>query len=186
MSVVCLTLDKSYKKSCKASIAGIQAASFGVYDTANRLVTTSAGVVDVATVYGTGTLARFEVKNTTAKYLENGTKGLDTNAKSVKGAVTFNIAIPPDIATHIEKSKVVDTLMDREWVIFLEMKDGTILPIGSQFGAEILTAEGDTGGMDNDLNGYIVNITTNEPDFARKYALSGDGLVDYAAALMAY
>lgn len=186
MSIVCPTFSKSYKKPCKASTAGIMAATFGVYNTANRLVTTSTGVVDVASVYGADTLARFEVKNTTAKYLENGTKGADTNAKSVKGAISFNLAIPPDIQEHIAMSKVVDTMMDREWVIFLEMKDGTILPIGSQFGAEVLSADGDTGGTDNDLNGFIVNITTNEPDFARKYALSGDGLVDYAAALMDY
>lgn len=183
--MICEVLTTGRNKPCKSSISGIRAISLGVYDPMNRIVTTSAGVVALSTKFGAGTLARFTVKNTTSKYLENATKGADTNGKNIKGTATFNLAIPPDVAEHIAVTKVVDTIMDREWVVFIEYKDGTIVAAGTQNGAECLLADGDTGATANDLNGYMLTITTDEYDFSRKYALSGAGLTEYATALMA-
>jgi hypothetical protein len=182
--MACKTLTASRNKPCASSIAGIRAISFGVFDPMNRVVTTSTGVIALATKYAANTLARFDVKNTTAKYLENGTKGADTNGKNVKGSVMLTLAIPPATADHLAVTEIVDTFIDREWVCFIEYKDGTIVAAGSQFGAEVLVADGDTGGTANDLNGYTVTISTDESDYSRKYALSGAGLTDYAAALM--
>lgn len=185
MAITCATLTGSRKLPCKASVAGIRSIAFGVFDPMDRIVTTTAGVVTISGVYATSSLARFDVKNTTAKYLENATKGADTNSKSIKGAVSLHLTVPPDTADHIAVAKIADTLMDRQWVVFLELKDGTILCAGSQNGADVLTADADTGGTANDMNGFTVNITTDEIDFARKYALSGAGITEYASALMA-
>lgn len=178
-----LTLSGSHKRPTVSSINGIKAISFGLFDPLDRVVTTSAGVV--ALPYGANTLARFDVKNTTAKYVETITKGGDTNAKSVAGTVPLTLAIEPDPTKHLSITKIVDTLIDRDWTAFLEYRDGTIVAIGSQNGAVVLTATGDTGGTANDLNGYTVTITTDEPDESRKYTLTGAGLTEYATALMA-
>jgi len=181
----CATLTTSRTMPCNTSISGVRAVAFGVYKPLDRIVTTVSGVTDVASIYGAGTLARFEVKNTTAKYLENASKGADTNAKIVKGTFTLTLAIAPDLDDHLAVSKIADTLMDRQWVVFIEMKDGTILCAGTQNGADVLTIDGDTGGGGNDLNGFTVNITTEEPEFARKYVLSGAAITEYATALIA-
>lgn len=183
--MACPVLTTSRKIPCTASIAGIKAISFGVYNSLSRVVTTTAGVVTIATPYTTGTLARFEVKNTTAKFLENGTKGADSNAKNVKGAVSLMLAIPAETADRLAVSKIADTLMDRQWVLFLELKDGSIVCAGSQNGADVLTLDADTGATGNDMNGFTVNITTDEHEFASKYTLTGAGITEYAAALMA-
>jgi hypothetical protein len=69
---------------------------------------------------------------------------------------------------------------------FLKRKDGTIVVAGSQLGAQVITADDDTGGTIGDLNGYTVTFQTMEPDFSRKYLVTGAGLTAYATALMAY
>jgi hypothetical protein len=56
-----------------------------------------------------------------------------------------------------------------EVVLFIEKKDGTIVVAGSQLGAQVITADDDTGGTIGDLNGYTVTFQTMEPDFSRKY-----------------
>jgi hypothetical protein len=54
---------------------------------------------------------------------------------------------------------------------------------GSQLGALAITADGDTGGTIGDLNGFTVTFQTMEPDYSRKYLLTGAGLTAYATAL---
>jgi len=186
MSITCKTLTKSLKKPCVKSIAGVRAISFGLFDPMDRIATTSAGVVDVAAVYGAGTLSRFEVKSTTSKYTETRTTGEDTNSTNVKGTFPLMLAIPPDVTTRLDIAKIEQTLAERQWTLFIEYKDGSIVCAGSQNGADVLTSDSDSGATGTDRNGFMVNITTDEPDYSSLYVLSGDALVDYAAAIMTY
>lgn len=186
MAIVCKTLTKSKKIPCVKSIAGIRAVSFGIYNPLTRIATTSAGVVDVAAVYGVGTLARYEVRSTTSKYTETATTGEDTHSRNIKGTLPLMLAVPPDVTERLEIAKIEQTLAERQWVIFIEYKDGSIVCAGSQNGADVLTSDSDSGATGTDKNGFTVNITTDEADFSSLYVLTGDGLVDYAAALMAY
>ena len=86
----------------------------------------------------------------------------------------------------IETTLLVEELLKGEVVLFLERKDGKIVVAGSQNGALAITADGDTGGTVGDLSGFTITFQTIEPDFSRKYILTGQGLTDYAAALLAY
>ena len=185
MPLVCKTLGGSKNRPCRSSIAGIRSIGFAVYNPLNRVVTTPTGVIALATKYAASTITRFEVRSTTSKYLENAIKGSDTNGKNIKGTTTLTLSVPPDATERLEYAEIVDTLMDRTWVLFLELKDGSILVAGSQNGAEVLLSDSDTGATGSDLNGFMVTITTDEADFSSKYVLSGAGLTDYAAALKA-
>jgi hypothetical protein len=79
-----------------------------------------------------------------------------------------------------------EELLKGEVVMFIEKNNGTIVAAGSQNGALAITADDQTGGTIGDLNGFTVTFNTMEPDFSRGYILTGQGLVDYAAALMPY
>lgn len=179
-----VTLNKSRKLADISPMAGVRAIGIGAYNSLNRIVTTATGVIDLATYFGAGTIARLEVKNTTTKFLENGISGGDNRSTGVNGSIPciFNVPAGGDLET----TAMVEELMKGEVVLFLERNDGTIVCAGSQNGALVVTADGDTGGTVGDLNGYTVTFNTMEPDFSRKYILTGVGLVDYAAALMAY
>ena len=178
----CVTLTKSRKLACTSKIAGVVAIGIAPYDSLNRVVTTGAGVV--ALPYGAGTIARLELKNTATKYLENAVSGGDNRSTGVTGTIpcTFNVAAGADIADTL----MIEELLKGEVVLFIEKKDGTIVCAGSQLGAQAITADGDTGGTIGDLNGYTVTFQTMEPDFSRKYLVTGAGLTAYATALMAY
>lgn len=179
-----VTLTKSRKLADISPQAGVRAVGIGAYNSLNRIATTATGVVDLATYFGAGTIARLEVKNTTTKFLENGISGGDNRSTGVNGSIpcVFNVPAGGDLET----TAMIEELMKGEVVLFLERNDGTIVCAGSQNGALVTTADGDTGGTVGDLNGYTVTFNTMEPDFSRKYILTGVGLVDYAAALMAY
>lgn len=180
----CVTFNKSYKLRCASGFPGIQAIGIASYDSLTKIVTTAAGVVDVASSFGIGTIARLELKNTTTKFLENGVSGGDNRSTGVTGNIpcVFNVPAGGDL----EMTALVEEMLKGEVVLFLEKKDGTIVVAGSQFGAQAITADGDTGGTIGDLNGYTVTFQTMEPDFSRKYLLTGAGITGYAAALMAY
>lgn len=94
----------------------------------------------------------------------------------------FNVGSGEDLALNA----AVEEMLKGEVVLFLEKKDGTIVAAGSQLGALAVTADSDTGGTIGDLNGYTVTFNTMEPDFSRKYLLTGAGLTEYATALKAY
>jgi len=178
----CVTLTKSRKLACTSKIAGVVAIGIAPYDSLDRVVTTGAGVVTLP--YGAGTIARLELKNTATKYLENAVSGGDNRSTGVTGTIpcTFNVAAGADIADTL----MIEELLKGEVVLFIEKKDGTIVCAGSQLGAQAITADGDTGGTIGDLNGYTVTFQTMEPDFSRKYLVTGAGLTAYATALMAY
>lgn len=178
----CVTLTLSRKLACTSKIAGVVAIGIAPYDSLDRVVTTGAGVV--ALPYGAGTIARLELKNTATKYVENAVSGGDNRSTGVTGNIQciFNIAAGADIADTL----MIEELLKGEVVLFIEKKDGTIVVAGSQLGAQAITADGDTGGTIGDLNGYTVTFQTMEPDFSRKYLVTGAGLTAYATALMAY
>lgn len=180
----CVTLTKSRKLACTSKIAGVVAIGIAPYDSLNRVATTSTGVVALPAGMGAGTIARLELKNTATKYLENGVSGGDNRSTGVTGTIpcTFNVAAGADIADTL----MIEELLKGDVVLFIEKKDGTIVVAGSQLGAQAITADGDTGGTIGDLNGYTVTFQTMEPDFSRKYLLTGAGLTAYATALMPY
>lgn len=179
-----VTLTKSRKLQDISPMAGVRAIGIGAFNSLNRIQTTVTGVTDLATYFGAATIARLELKNTTTKYLENGISGGDNRSTGVNGSIpcVFNVPSGGDIETV----NMVTELLKGEVVLFIERNDGIIMCAGSQNGALVTTADGDTGGQVGDLNGFTVTFNTMEPDFARKYILTGDGLVDYAAALKAY
>ena len=180
----CVTLTNSRKLACTSRIAGVGAIGIARYDSLNRVATTATGVIALPTGLGIGTIARFELKNTATKFLENAVSGGDNRSTGVTGNIsrTFNVAAGRDIADTL----MVEELLKGEVVLFIEKRDGTILVAGSQLGAQVITADGDTGGTIGDLNGYTVTFQTMEPDFSRKYLLTGAGLTAYATALMPY
>jgi hypothetical protein len=165
-------------------MAGVTAIGIAPYDSLNRVVTTATGVVALPTALTTGTIARLELKNTATKYLENGVSGGDNRSTGVTGSIqcVFNVAAGSDIKDAL----MIEELLKGECVLFIEKKDGTIVVAGSQLGAQVITADDDTGGAIGDLNGYTVTFQTMEPDFSRKYLLTGAGLTAYATALMPY
>lgn len=180
----CVTLTKSRKLNCISKMAGVRAIGIGVFDSLTKLVKTPTGVIDVATAFGAGTIARFELKNTTTNFIENGISGGDNRSTGVTGNIPCIFNVPS--GGDAELTAVVEELLKGEVVLFLEMNDGTIKAAGSQLGALALTADDQTGGTIGDLNGFTVTFNTLEPDFSRGYILEAQGLTDYAAALMPY
>jgi hypothetical protein len=180
---MCVTLGGSRKLACISGQAGIDAASIGVFNSLTKVVTTSTGVVEIATSFGAATLARFEVKSTTANYVENGISGGDNRSKGVTGNLPIILNVPK--SDGVKTVSDVKKLLDGEVVLFLERKDGTITVAGSQNGAMAITIDDQTGGTIGDLNGFTVTFQTMEPDFSREYLLTAPALVEYAAALKA-
>lgn len=179
----CVTLSGSRKLACASGEAGILAISIGDYDSLNRIVKTNTGVTEIADVFGAATLARFEVKSTTANYVENGVSGGDNRSKGVTGNLPVIFNVPKgDAVKTVTKIK---ELLNGEVVLFIERKDGTVTVAGSQNGAMAITIDDQTGGTIGDLNGFTVTFQTMEPDFSREYLLTALALVQYAAALKA-
>jgi len=179
-----LTLTKSVKLKDQSKQAGIKAVGVGVWNSTNRIVTTSTGVVDLATYFGATTIARLEVKNTTTRYVETGIALGDNRNGGYNGSVTLMFSTPA--GTEIERANLLTELCKSEIVAFLEYYDGTIRPIGSQNGAQCTAPILDSGGTIGDAKGFTVTITTMEADPADLYLLTGDAITDYAAALKAY
>lgn len=180
----CVTLAKSKKLGCVSGMSGIRAVGIAAFNSTPLLVKTAAGVVDVASTYGIGTIARLEVKNTTVNYVENGTVGVDSRSKGITGNLPVVLSVPK--GADIEYTDMVEQILNGEVGLFIEKKDGTIVAAGSQNGALAVTADDQTGGTIGDLNGFTITFQTMEEDYSRGYLLTGAGLTGYAAALMAY
>jgi hypothetical protein len=180
---MCVTLSGSRKLPCISGEAGILAVGIGVYNSAYRIVKEATGVTDVETAYGANTIARFEVKSTTANYVENGVSGGDNRSKGVTGNLPIILNVPK--ADGVKTVTQIEQLLSGEVVLFLERKDGSITVAGSQNGAMAITIDDQTGGTIGDLNGFTVTFQTMEPDFSRGYTLVGDALTQYTAALKA-
>lgn len=178
----CVTLTGSKELPCNSSMPGIQAIGIAPFSSLTKIVKGATGVTTIAAVFGANTIARFEVKNSTTAYVENGTSGGDNRSKGVKGTLPVILNVPP--GADVEYTKIVEQLLNGPIVLFIEMKNGNIFVAGSQTGAEALTIDGTTGGQSGDLNGYTITFNTDEPDFARLYKLVGAGLTEYATALM--
>jgi len=178
------TLTKSVKLKDQSTQAGIRAIGVGSFNSTNRIVTTSTGVVDLATYFPATSIARLEVKNTTTKYVETGISGGDNRNVGYNGAITVMFSVPK--GAELEIANLVTELTKYENVIFLEQYDGTIKAIGTQNGALASAAIADTGGTIGDLKGYTITFNTMEASLSDLYILTGDALVDYAAALKAY
>lgn len=181
---MCVTLTKSKKLACVSRMAGIKAIGIAAFNSAVPLVKTATGVIDVASSYGAGTIARLEVKNTTVNYVENGVSGGDNRSSGITGNLPLVLNVPE--GADIEYATIVEELLKGEVQLFIEKKNGTIVAAGNQNGAIAITADDQTGGTIGDLNGFNVVFQTMEPDFSRGYLLTGQGLTDYAAALMPY
>ena len=169
---------------CGPSHGGIRSVTLGGYDSQNRIATTAAGVIDISSVFGVGTLARLEVKNTATNYVENGTSGGDTRSTSVVGNLPVVLSVPK--GNDLVNVALVKEILKGEVVFFIELYDGSIRACGTQNGALAITADDQTGGALTDLNGFTITLNTMEPDFSREYLLTGGALTDYAAALLAY
>jgi len=180
---MCVTLGGSRKLACISGQAGIDAVSIGVFNSLTKVATTATGVVEIATSFGAATLARFEVKSTTANYVENGISGGDNRSKGVTGNLPIILNVPK--SDGVKTVTDIKNLLNGEVVLFLERKDGTITVAGSQNGAMAITIDDQTGGTIGDLNGFTVTFQTMEPDFSREYLLTAPALVEYAAALKA-
>jgi len=180
---MCVTLGGSRKLACVSGQAGIDAVSIGVFNSLTKVVTTATGVLEIATSFTSTTLARFEVKATTANYVENGISGGDNRSKGVTGNLPIILNVPK--SDGVKTVTDVKKLLDGEVVLFIERKDGTITVAGSQNGAMAITIDDQTGGTIGDLNGFTVTFQTMEPDFSREYLLTAPALVEYAAALKA-
>lgn len=165
-------------------MAGIKAVGIAALNTTPALPTTAAGVVNLAPSYGASTIARLEVKNSTVNYVENGAVGADNRSKGITGNLPLVLAVPKD--ADLEYAAMVEEMLKGEVCLFIERKDGTIVAAGSQNGALALTADDQTGGTIGDLNGFTLTFQTMEEAFSRGYLITGQGLTDYAAALMPY
>lgn len=183
------TLSGSILRPAGLSQAGIKAIGFAAYDPRKIVATTATGVVDLTTAFGvTPFIARFDIRNTTSKYLETDTISGDTLSGEIGGTFTFVLPIPANNVTErLKIANVVDKFRQNtnRWVAFFEYSDGTIKLAGSQFGAEVLATTNDSGGTGQDLNGYTVTVTTREQKHSDLYCLSGTGLTQYATGIMA-
>jgi len=165
---------------------GVRAIGILPFDGVNRILKTATGVVTLVPAVADldVTIARFELKNTTTNFIENGISGGDNRSTGVTGNIPIILNVPS--GGDVELNTLVEELLKGEVVLFLEMNDGTIKIAGSQLGALAITADDQTGGTIGDLNGYTITFNTLEPDFSRGYILTEPALTEYAAAIMPY
>lgn len=186
-----IALTKSRNLNCVTKKVGVRSISIVQFDPLNRIVTTEVGVVTLPTYMLTATepaggkIARFDIKNTTSNYTDTLTNNLDTRSGGRKGQFPL-VLVSSSGLDNIELSKIVDEVTKTEFVGFLELKNGDIIPIGSQFGCLVSTAVETTGGQDGDLNGVTITIDTDEADSARKYWLTDAAKAQLLASTMAY
>lgn len=179
---MCVVLTKSKGLACNSGQSGIKAIGIAAWNSVVP-VKTPTGVIALALSYGIGTIARLEVKNSTINFVENGISGGDNRSKGVTGNLPVILNVPD--GADAEYAEIVEQILNGEVCLFIEKKNGTIVVAGSQNGAQAITADDQTGGTIGDLNGFTVNFQTLEPDFSRGYILTGAGLTEYAAALLA-
>jgi hypothetical protein len=186
-----IALTKSRNLNCITKKVGIRSISIIQFDPLNRIATTSTGVTTLPTYMLTATapagakIARFDVKNTTSNYTDTLTNNMDTRSGGRKGELPIVLVSAAGL-DNIALSDIVDELTKTEFVAFLEMKNGDIFAIGSQFGAMVPTEVDTTGGQDGDLNGKTITISTDEADSYRKYWLSSAAVAQLLASTMAY
>lgn len=179
-----VTLLKSVKLKDTSGQSGIRAIGIGVYNSTNRVLTTTTGVISLATQFPALSISRLEVKNNTIKFLETGVAGGDNRSTGYNGTVTAMFSVPK--GSELERALMITELCKGEIVLFLEQYDGTVKVAGSQNGALATAPIADTGATVGDFRGYSVTFVTAEPDLSDLYLITGAGLTDYASALKAY
>lgn len=186
-----IVITKSRNLNCVTKKVGIRSLSIIQFDPLNRVATTPGGVVTLPDYMLTATLpagakiARFDVKNTTTNYTDTLTNNMDTRSGGRKGELPL-VLVSATGLDNIALSDVVDELTKTEYVAFLEMKNGDIFAIGSQFGAFTPTVVDTTGGQDGDLNGVTLTVATDEADSFRKYWLAPAASAQLLASTKAY
>lgn len=186
-----IAITKSRNLNCVTKKVGIRSLSIVQFDPLNRIATTSGGVVTLPNYMLTATapagakIARFDVKNTTTNYTDTLTNNMDTRSGGRKGELPL-VLVASNGLDNIALSDIIDELTKTEFVAFLEMKNGDIFAVGSQFGAFTTTAVDTTGGQDGDLNGVTITIATDEEYSFRKYWLTAPAAAQLLASTMAY
>jgi len=186
-----IALTKSRNLNCVTSKVGIRSLSIVQYDPLNRVATTAGGVVTLPDYMLTATspagakIARFDVKNTTTNYTDTLTNNMDTRSGGRKGELPL-VLVSGTGLDNVTLSDVIDQLTKTEFVAFLEMKNGDVFAIGSEFGAMVPTAVDTTGGQDGDLNGVTLTISTDEDKSFRKYWLTAPAVAQLLASTMSY
>ena len=186
-----IALTKSLNLNCFTKKVGIRSLSIITFDPLNRVVTTSTGVVTLPAYMLTATspagakIARFDVKNTTTNYTDTLTNNSDTRSGGRKGELPL-VLVSSTGVVNVDLAAIIDEITKTEFVGFLEMKNGDIFAIGSQFGSTITTVADTTGGQDGDLNGVTITIATDEEKSFRSFLLTAPAVAQLLASTMAY
>ena len=186
-----ITFAKSKNLACFTSKVGARALYIVQFDPLNKIVTTTTGVATLpdymleATLPAGPKIARFDIKNTTANYTDTLTNNLDTRSGGRKGEFPFPLVAPKG-QDNISFATDIEEITKTEFVAFLELKNGDIFAIGSQFGCLVTTVVETTGGQDGDMNGAIITVATDEEESARKYWLSPAAVAQLTASTLPY
>lgn len=183
-----ITLTKSRNLNCITRLPGIRSISIVQFNPLDRVVTSPTGVATLPTYITSGetpSVARFDVKSTTANYTDTLTNNLDTRSGGRKGELPL-VLISSTGVDNIELADVVDQMTKTEFLTFLEMKNGDVFAVGSQFGCLVATSVETTGGQAGDLNGVTITIQTDEADSFRKYWLTPAAVAELITATLPY
>jgi len=186
-----IALTKSRNLNCVKKKVGIRSLSIITFKSLERVATTAGGVVTLPTYMLNATLptgakiARFDVKNTATNYTDTLTQNVDTRSNGRKGELPL-VLIPSNGLDNVTLSEVIDQITKTEFVGFLEMKNGDVFAIGSQYGCMISSVADTTGGQDGDLDGVTITISTEESESFRKYWLTEPAVAQLLASTLAY
>lgn len=181
-----ITLANSRKLPCIKRRIGIRAVYIAQFNRQDPVITSSTGVASLPVYLTTpgNSVARYDVKSTTANYTDTLTQNLDTRSGGRKGELPI-VLIPSAGVDNVKLATEIDEFSKTETLIFLEMKNGDFFAIGSQFGCNITTAVDTTGGQSGDLDGVTITIQTEESESFRKYWLTSTAVTELIAATVA-
>lgn len=153
--MACQTLTSGRKLPCKGGVSGIKAVSFVTYE--KGLLTLTDG--ELASIpSGVTAVYRYETKATSSNYTEE--IAIDDEARTIVYNGTLALTLHKlDLETRNE----LHMLAMNEVIAFVEMNNGDILLVGSNFGAN-LTGSATTGGAKADFNGYNLTFATMEEE----------------------
>jgi len=168
-----MALTKSRIVSRTAPMKGVKAIGIAPYDSADPVVNTATGVIDLPAVIETvPSIARFEVRATGNNVVETGTFDEATRTMEYVNALTFFIP-GNDLALRTELQGNAGILK----TVFLEDFNGKIYVLGSKNGCDIMTIAGGS-----DAQGFTITISSKETEMM--YTLDTGGVTDYNASLL--
>lgn len=183
-----ITLTKSRKLNCIQKTVGVRALYIVDFNPLDRVATASTGVAslpDYITTPVTPSVARFDVKATTINYTDTLTNNMDTRSGGRKGELPIILSSTTGL-DNVTLAEVIDQITKTEFLGFLELKNGDIFAIGSQFGCMVSTAVDTTGGQSGDLNGITLTIQTDEAESFRKFWLTPAAIAELVTATLPY